>query len=259
MQKYDIVKQARDLSRLTAADVIEALCSATMEMHGDRVSGDDQAIIGGIGLIDDQPLTFIGIQKGQTTRENIQRNFGSVRPQGYRKAMRLMEQANKFQRPVLTLINTAGADASPESEKAGIGTVIAECLQTMSRLTVPTLAIILGEGGSGGAIALALADQVWMLEKSTYSILSPEGFASILWKDAKLAPQAADYMDLTSEDLYRLNVIEKIIPETRDGEFLTSQAILDTLVTEIKATFAELAQQSVADRLAQREARFKQF
>ncbi len=259
MQKYEIVKQARDLARITAAEVIEALCSATMEMHGDRVSGDDPAIIGGVGLMDDQPLTFIGIQKGQTTRENIQRNFGSVRPHGYRKAIRLMEQANKFQRPVLTLINTAGADASPESEEAGIGTVIAECLQTMSRLTVPTLAIILGEGGSGGAIALALADEVWMLEKSTYSILSPEGFASILWKDAKLAPQAADHMNLTSDDLFELNVIEKIILETKEGESLSREAILENMVTEIKATFAKLADQSVEERLAKREARFKQF
>lgn len=259
MNKYDIVKQARELSRISASDVIEALCQATMEMHGDRLSGEDHAIIAGVGLMDETPITFIGIQKGRTTKENIQRNFGSVRPHGYRKAMRLMKQAEKFNRPVLTLINTAGADATPESEEAGIGTAIAESLLTMSRLTVPTLAIVLGEGGSGGAIALALADQVWMLENSTYSILSPEGFASILWKDAKLAPQAADYMNLTSEDLYRLNVIEKIIPETNEQGKLSNDQVLENLITEIKATFKALQDIPVAERLSKREARFKQF
>ncbi|MBG9984640.1 acetyl-CoA carboxylase carboxyl transferase subunit alpha [Aerococcaceae bacterium DSM 111022] len=259
MGKYDIVKRARQTSRVSAADVIEQLCSATMEMHGDRLSGEDHAIIGGVGLMEETPITFIGIQKGKSTKENIQRNFGSVRPHGYRKAIRLMEQAEKFNRPVLTLINTAGADATPESEEAGIGTAIAECLLTMSRLTVPTLAIVLGEGGSGGAIALALADQVWMLENSTYSILSPEGFASILWKDAKLAPEAAENMNLTSQDLYRLSVIEKIIPETIDEKDLSNEAILNILVKEIKQTFGEMQKETVEDRLVKRKDRFKQF
>ncbi|MBG9989208.1 acetyl-CoA carboxylase carboxyl transferase subunit alpha [Aerococcaceae bacterium DSM 111176] len=259
MGKYDIVKRARLTSRVSATDVIEHLCTATVEMHGDRLSGEDHAIIGGVGLMDETPITFIGIQKGRSTKENIQRNFGSVRPHGYRKAKRLMEQAEKFGRPVLTLINTAGADATPESEEAGIGTAIADSLLTMSRLTVPTLAIVLGEGGSGGAIALALADQVWMLENSTYSILSPEGFASILWKDAKLAPEAAEHMNLTSEDLYRLKVIEKIIPESTDDEELSNEEILENLIPEIKQVFKNMQEESIEERLVKREARFKQF
>lgn len=260
MNKYDIVKKARLTDRVSTIDVIEALCDTSIELHGDRLSGDDAALIGGIGLMDGTPITFIGIQKGHSTQENVQRNFGSVRPHGYRKAMRLMNQAEKFKRPVLTLINTAGADATPESEENGIGTAIAECLLTMSRLTVPTLAIILGEGGSGGAIALALADEVWMLENSTYSILSPEGFASILWKDAKLAPQAAEVMNLTSDDLYALDVIERIVPETNeDGNALTNKEILEQLIPLIKETFEKLSAQSVDERLAKRETRFKQF
>lgn len=216
---------------------------------------DDKAIVGGIGMIDDlHPVTVIGIQKGRNTEENVRRNFGSSGPGGYRKAIRLMEQAEKFQRPVLTLINTAGANATPESEEFGIGEAIASSLTTMSQLTVPTLAIILGEGGSGGAIALASSDQVWMLEHSVYSILSPEGFASILWKDAKLAPEAAEMMKLTPADLKELNVIDRIIPETG-----TREDVLTDLVSEIKATFADLKKHSVEERMAKRYARFRKF
>lgn len=260
MNKYDIVKRARETSRVSAIEVIDGLCEHFVELHGDRLSGDDSAIIGGVGLMDEQPITIIGIQKGHTTKENIERNFGAGRPQGYRKAIRLMKQADKFGRPILTLINTAGADATPESEDNGIGNAIAESLQTMSELKVPTLAIILGEGGSGGAIALALADRVWMMENSTYSILSPEGFASILWKDAKLAAKAADTMKLTSQDLKALQVIEKIIPETDEqGASYDNETLVAHLVEEIKATFAHLNSIPTEERLLERELRFKQF
>ena len=202
MKAYDIVQKARDINRLSTIEIIHALCSEFIELHGDRRMKDDKAIVGGVGLMDDEkPITIIGIQKGRDTEENIQRNFGSSGPAGYRKAERLMKQAEKFNRPILTLINTAGAYAAPESEENGIGEAIASMLITMSELTVPTLAIILGEGGSGGAIALAVSDQVWMLENSIYSILSPEGFASILWKDSRLASDAADMMKLTSHEL----------------------------------------------------------
>ena len=256
MKAYDIVQKARDVQRLSTIEIINSLCSNFIELHGDRRMGDDQAIIGGIGLIDEtDPITIIGIQKGYNTDENVRRNFGSSGPAGYRKAERLMKQAEKYNRPVLTLINTPGAYAAAESEEFGIGEAIASMLTTMSELTVPTIAIILGEGGSGGAIALALADQVWMMENSIYSILSPEGFATILWKDASLAADAAEIMKLTSADLKELEVIDRIIPE---GE-MTNKEQAARLIPEIKDGFADLLKQSPEERLENRYQRFRKF
>jgi acetyl-CoA carboxylase carboxyl transferase subunit alpha len=256
MEAYEIVQKARDIGRLSTIEIINALCIGFLELHGDRVMEDDQAIVGGVGLTEErQPITIIGIQKGRDTEENIRRNFGSSGPGGYRKAQRLMKQAEKFNRPVLTLINTAGADATPESEEYGIGEAIASTLITMSELTVPTLAIILGEGGSGGAIGLALADEVWMLEHSIYSILSPEGFASILWKDASLAEEAAKIMKLTAPDLKELEVIDRIISESEKS----NEALAAYLVTEIKETFQELTRMSTEERLEKRYERFRKF
>ena len=203
----------------------------------------------------DPPITVIGIQKGRNTEENIRRNFGSSGPAGYRKAIRLMKQAEKFNRPVLTLINTAGANATPESEEYGIGEAIASTLTTMSELTVPTLAIILGEGGSGGAIALALSDQVWMLENSIYAILSPEGFASILWKDSRLAADAAEMMRLTAPELLELGIIDRVIPE---GE-MSNEEIAAYLVPEIIEQIKALKEQTVDDLIANRYQRFRKF
>lgn len=259
MEAYQIVQKARDITRVSTLEVIDYLCSDFIECHGDRLMADDAAIIGGVGLMDQQPLTIIGIQKGKDTKENIRRNFGSSGPAGYRKAQRLMKQAEKFNRPVLTLINTAGAYAAPESEEYGIGEAIASSLLVMSELKVPSIAIILGEGGSGGAIALALADQVWMLENSIYSILSPEGFASILWKDAKLAPKAAEVMKLTAPELLELKVIDDIIPETKVGQALPKEAILADLEYRVKEKFAELKHQPIDERIAKRHQRFRQF
>lgn len=259
MTAYDNVKKARDIKRISTSDVIEALCDVFVECHGDRAAKDDEAMIGGVGLMGDQPITIIGIEKGADIEENIRRNFGSSSPAGYRKAGRLLKQAEKFKRPVLTLINTPGAYAAPESEETGIGEAIARNLLLMSNVKVPTLAIILGEGGSGGAIALALADEVWMMEHSVYAILSPEGFASILWKDAKRASEAAELMKLTSSDLQQLDVIDRIIPETKDGQALAKDTILTHLVTEIQQKIQQLMTQSVAERLDQRHQRFRKF
>lgn len=260
MDAYRIVQKARETNRLSTAEVINTLCSRFIELHGDRRMKDDEAIIGGIGLIDDaQPITIVGIQKGRNTEENIRRNFGSSGPAGYRKAERLMEQAEKFKRPVLTLINTAGANATPESERHGIGEAIASILKTMSELTVPTLAIILGEGGSGGAIALALADQVWMLENSIYSILSPEGFASILWKDSTLASEAASIMRLTARELKELKIVDRVISEGDDGEVYSNHKLAERLIPEIKKAFIELQEQSVEERKNKRYERFRKF
>lgn len=256
MKAYEIVQKARDVHRLSTIEIINTLCSNFLEMHGDRRMGDDQAVIGGVGLIDElNPITIIGIQKGYNTDENIRRNFGSSGPAGYRKAERLMKQAEKFNRPVLTLINTPGAYAAPESEEFGIGEAIASMLMTMSELTVPTLAIILGEGGSGGAIALAMGDEVWMMENSIYSILSPEGFATILWKDASLAADAAEIMKLTATDLKDLEVIDRIIPE---GD-LSNEELAGRLIPEIKDAFSNLLKQSPEERVENRYQRFRKF
>jgi len=259
MEAYDIVKTARDTKRISTTDIINALTSSFMECHGDRAMGDDRAVIGGVGLMNEKPITIIGIEKGRSTEENISRNFGSSGPGGYRKAERLMDQAEKFQRPVLTLINTPGAFAVPESEENGIGEAIASSLIKMSELTVPTLSIILGEGGSGGAIGLALTDQVWMMENSVYSILSPEGFASILWKDSKLAPDAAEIMKLTAKDLKELEVVDRVIPETNGEEAIPKEQLLNQLLLDIKEQLNELSLESISIRLEKRQQRFRKF
>lgn len=259
MKAYDIVKEARDIQRLSTTDLIEALCDYFIECHGDRCGSDDAAIVGGVGMMNGQPITIIGTEKGKTVEENVRCNFGSASPGGYRKAARLLKQAEKFQRPVLTLINTAGAHAAPESEEGGIGEAIAQNLLVMSDITVPTLAIILGEGGSGGAIALALADEVWMMERSVYSILSPEGFASILWKDAKRAPEAAELMKLTSKDLKALGVIDRIIPEVVADEEIARSELLTNLAGAIQDKLVELQAQPIKKRLENRAQRFRQF
>lgn len=259
MQAYQIVQKAREITRPSTIEVIDFLCTDFIECHGDRIMADDAAIVGGVGLMDNKPITIIGIQKGNNTKENIRRNFGSAGPAGYRKAQRLMKQAEKFNRPVLTLINTAGAFAAPESEEYGIGEAIASSLTLMSELTVPTVAIILGEGGSGGAIALALSDKVLMLENSIYSILSPEGFASILWKDSKLASQAADVMKLTATDLLEMGVIDGIISETHNGSTLAKDAILAEINRTVHQVFSELDAFSQEELLIARHARFRKF
>ena len=184
---HEIVELARSKDRLTALDYFEHVFSDFQEFHGDRLYADDEAVVGGVAALDGKPVTVIGIQKGRNLPENLRRNFGAPHPEGYRKALRLMKQAEKFQRPVITLINTAGAYCGVGAEERGEGEAIARNLLEMSDLKVPILAIIIGEGGSGGALALALGDEVWMMEHSIYAILSPEGFASILWKDGSRA------------------------------------------------------------------------
>lgn len=213
---YDVwekVETARSAKRPTALDYIERITKDFMELHGDRCFCDDKAVIGGIAVFGGMPVTVIGHMKGKTTKENIDRNFGMPNPEGYRKALRLMKQAEKFNRPVICFIDTPGAYCGLGAEERGQGEAIARNLYEMSDLKVPVLSIVTGEGGSGGALALGVADEVWMLENSIYSVLSPEGYASILWKDAKKAKEAAGVMKLTAKDLYELGIIEKIIPE----------------------------------------------
>ncbi len=235
---FENVKLARKVTRPNAKEYIDYIFNNFIEFHGDRNYKDDKAVIGGIALLDKQPITIVGIQKGATIEENIERNFGSPHPEGYRKALRLMKQAEKFNRPVITFINTSGAYCGIGAEERGQGEAIARNLFEMAKLKVPTIAIVIGEGGSGGALALAVSDRVWMLENSVYSILSPEGFASILWKDATKAKDAAELMKITAKDLKEMGIIEKVIPEVEGGvenDFIyTAHILKEELIKEIK-------------------------
>ena len=210
---WEKIRGTRQMTRPCALDYIDYICEDFHEIHGDRTMNDDKAIVGGIGHIDGQPVTVIAQVKGSSMTECMERNFGMPLPDGYRKALRLMKQAEKFNRPIITFVNTPGAFCGLEAEERGMGEAIARNLYEMSALKVPVLCILIGEGGSGGALAMAVGNEVWMLENAVYSILSPEGYASILWKDSNRAEEAAEVMQLTAQDLSRLGVIEKIIPE----------------------------------------------
>lgn len=250
-----IIKEARDQARLTALDFAQGICENFIELHGDRSFRDDGAVIGGIGTLDGQPITVVGIQKGRNLQDNLQRNFGQPHPEGYRKALRLMKQAEKFGRPIVTLINTAGAYPGVGAEERGQGEAIARNLLEMSDLKVPIIAIIIGEGGSGGALALAVADKVWMLENSIYAVLSPEGFASILWKDGSRAMEAAELMKITSHELLDMGVVDKVIPEAR----LSNQDLLYAVKQEIVAELTNLSQLPLEQLLEARYQRFRKY
>ena len=213
MTAYERVKSARAKGRPTALAYIEALTTDFMEFHGDRFFGDDAAIVAGIARLDGMPITVIGIEKGADTKERLKRNFGAAHPEGYRKALRHMKQAEKFHRPVLCLIDTSGAFCGIDAEERGQGQAIAENLMAMMTLETPILSLVIGEGGSGGALALAVADEVWMMENAVYSVISPEGCASILWKDASRTEEASKVLKLTAEDLKGLDIIERIFSE----------------------------------------------
>lgn len=210
---WERVELSRSSSRPTSMEYIQQVFDEFLELHGDRSFRDDGAVIGGIGMFGGQPVTVIGQQKGKNVKENIFRNFGMASPEGYRKALRLMKQAEKFKRPIVNFVDTPGAACGIEAEERGQGEAIARNLMEMSGLKVPVLSIFIGEGGSGGALGLAVANEVWMMENATYSILSPEGFASILWKDGKRAKEASEIMKITAEDLQKLQIVEWVIPE----------------------------------------------
>lgn len=213
MNAYEKLKAARGNDRLTAVDYIENIFTDFTEMHGDRRFGDDRAVVSGIARLGDMPVTVIGIEKGHDTKSKIKRNFGSAHPEGYRKALRQMKLAEKFSRPVITFVDTSGAYCGIGAEERGQAEAIAENLMEMMTLKTPILSILIGEGGSGGALALAVADEVWMLENAVYSVISPEGCASILWKDSSKVEEAAECLKITARDLKKLGVIEKIIAE----------------------------------------------
>ena len=255
----EVVTSSRDINRLTTSELAKKICDVFYEMHGDRRYGDDGAIVGGVGQINGRAVTIVGTEKGHSVQENIKRNFGSPHAEGYRKAIRLFEQAEKFNRPVITIVNTSGAFCDVEAEDRGIGQAIAESMQTMAGLTVPTITILMGEGGSGGALALAVSNKVWMMENAMYSVLSPEGFATILWKDPSRVPEAAEYMKFTAPDLLDFKVIDQIIPEHYGKKALDhdvkAQLIKEMVLEEFDQQFA----MSKADLIAAKEARFNQF
>lgn len=214
---YEKVSISRDINRPTTKDYINIIVNNFLELKGDRCFGDDKAIIGGIGKIGKYSVTIIGNQKGNSTEENICRNFGMAKPEGYRKALRLMKQAEKFNRPIITFIDTSGAYCGIEAEERGEGESIARNLKEMSMLKVPVLAIVIGEGGSGGALGIGVGNEICMLEHSVYSVISPEGLSSILFKDSSKSKEACEYMKMTAQDLKKFNIIDNIIEEPIGG------------------------------------------
>ena len=250
-----IVREAREQSRLTALDFANGIFDEFIELHGDRSFRDDGAVIGGIGWLGDQAVTVVGIQKGKSLHDNLKRNFGQPHPEGYRKALRLMKQAEKFGRPVVTFINTAGAYPGVGAEERGQGEAIARNLMEMSDLKVPIISIIIGEGGSGGALALAVADRVWMLENSIYAVLSPEGFASILWKDGSRAMEAAELMKITSHELLDMGIVDKVISEAG----LSGKELQARVKNELRAELDRLQGLALEQLLEERYQRFRKY
>lgn len=256
---WEKVKAVRKVERASAPDYMDHIFDYFVEAHGDRSFRDDPAIVGGIGFLDGQPVTVIAEHKGGDIKECQERNYGMPMPEGYRKALRLMKQAEKFNRPIVSFINTSGAFCGIEAEERGQGEAIARNLREMSALRVPVLCIFIGEGGSGGALATAVGNEVWMLENSIYSILSPEGFASILWKDSSRAKEASEVMRITAQDLKQLHVIEKIIPEFGGADSTTAEAIGGYLKEQIRDFLERFSGMSGEEIAAQRYERFRTF
>ena len=252
---FERVKLARDNKRPTGLDYIKNIFKGFIEFHGDRRYADDPAIVGGIAKLDSTPVTVIAIEKGHTAKERTYRNFGMPQPEGYRKALRLMKQAEKFGRPIVCFVDTSGAYCGISAEERGQGQAIAENLLEMSTLCVPIISILIGEGGSGGALALATADRVWMLQNAVYSVISPEGCASILWKDSSKTAEASECLKITSQDLFSMGVIERIIREPRSVE----SPLFDSLRNLIANTFEKYLAMSDEELLNNRYERFRKY
>lgn len=259
MEAWDRVQVARHPQRPTTLDYIAQLFEDFIQLHGDRNYGDDEAIVGGIASFDSKPITVIGHQRGKDTKENVRRNFGMPHPEGYRKALRLMKQAEKFNRPIICFIDTKGAYPGKAAEERGQSEAIARNLVEMAGLTVPVISIVIGEGGSGGALALGVANHIHMLEHSTYSVISPEGAASILWKDASLSKQAAEAMKITAPDLKEIGIIDKIIPEILGGAHrdLKKQAVF--IGDAIRSSLEELTLLNQEEVIAKRYEKFREI
>lgn len=257
LSAWDKVEMARNSSRPTALDYIERIFDDFIELHGDRVFKDDKAIVAGIARIGNQNVTIIAEQKGRNTKENIERNFGMPNPESYRKGIRLMKQAEKFNRPIITFIDTKGAYPGLGAEERGQGEAIAKSMMEMSALKVPVISIIIGEGSSGGALAIGVGNRVVMLENSIYSILSPEGYASILWKDSSKTKEAAEKMKLTAEDLYELKVIDEIIKEPIGGANIDVDFVANNIKEYILRSLNELKNMTKEELVYERYEKFR--
>lgn len=257
LSAWEKVEIARNPKRKTSYDYIEKIFDSFIELHGDRAFKDDKAIVCGLARIKEQNFTVIAEQKGRTTKENIERNFGMPNPESYRKAIRFMKQAEKFDRPVITFIDTKGAYPGIEAEERGQGEAIAKSMFEMAKLKVPIIAIVIGEGSSGGALALGVANKVIMLENAIYSILSPEGYSSILWKDSTKYKEAAEKMKLTAEDLYELKVIDKIIKEPDGKEDEIFNKIIIDIKKEISESICKMKKLSKEEICEQRYLKFR--
>ena len=250
---------ARNPQRPGITDYIDMLFTDFVELRGDRLCGEDPAILGGVALFHGAPVTVIGTRKGKTLEENVRFHFGMPSPEGYRKALRLMRQAEKFRRPIITLIDTSGAYPGLEAEERGQGEAIARNLMEMSGLTVPVIAVVTGEGSSGGALALGVANHILMLENAVYAILSPEGFASILWKDASRSGEACEMMKLTAQDLYRDGIVEEVIPEPLGGAQRGHAALFEHLDTALRNHLRELCRMNGRQLADQRYKKYRQI
>lgn len=256
---WNRVLLARKSERPKAIDYINDIFDEFIEFHGDRLYNDDKSIVGGIARLQDYIVTVIGQQKGKTTKENMERNFGMTNPEGYRKALRLMKQAEKFNRPIITFIDTPGAYPGIGAEERGQGEAIARNMFEMSKLKVPIICIVIGEGSSGGALALCVGDKILMLENSVYSILSPEGFASILYKDATKNKEAAEKMKITAQDLKKLNIIDEIIDEPGEGAHESQMEVAINIKNSILNNLSELKKLTTTDLIEKRYSKFRKI
>ncbi|MFM9109741.1 MAG: acetyl-CoA carboxylase carboxyltransferase subunit alpha [Prochlorococcaceae cyanobacterium] len=253
------IQVARHPQRPSTLDYIQLISDDWLELHGDRRGSDDRALVGGIGRIGEQPVVLMGHQKGRDTKENVARNFGMASPGGYRKAMRLMEHADRFRLPILTFIDTPGAYAGVLAEEQGQGEAIAVNLREMFRLRVPVIATVIGEGGSGGALGIGVADRLLMFEHSVYTVASPEACASILWRDAAKAPAAAEALRITATDLQQLGIIDAILPEPAGGNHWAPVQAADTLRQQLRAQLQPLLALPIEVLLEQRYAKFRRM
>ena len=253
-QKVEI---ARNPKRKTSIEYIEQIFDEFIELHGDRNFKDDQAIICGLGRIGNQSYTIIAEQKGRTTKENVLRNFGMPNPESYRKAIRFMKQAEKFNRPVITFIDTKGAYPGVGAEERGQGEAIAKSMFEMAKLKVPVISIVIGEGSSGGALAIGVSNKIYMLENAIYSILSPEGYSSILWKDSSRYEEAAEKMKLTAKDLYEMKVIDTIIPEPVEMKESDFDQVIKIIKQEIETDIAKMQEKTKAEIVEERYQKFR--
>ena len=261
MDAYEKIRCARKAGRPTARDYIQSIFTGFMELHGDRAFGDDHAIVGGVAWLDDIPVTVIGIEKGHNLDERVYHNFGCVLPEGYRKAQRLMKEAEKFHRPVICFVDTQGASCGSGAERRGAGQAIADNLYEMMTLKTPVISVMAGEGGSGGALALAVADDVWMLENAYYSVVSPEACASILFKDSSRVAEAAEHLKMFADDLYKLKIVERVIPEPQDfgEEGWAVEPFMNSLKMSLVGRVGELMNQPTQKLIMERYEKYRKI